>query len=156
MKKRRKKRKKSQQDFDLSSFLPESALSRSIADIRGYSVESRLTEFATPLVERIENLYYDKTLKEFNGEDIARLLIQEFEPDLIIPLALSRVHKDLDSEGYAHGHLSELLLKISAKTWSSYPLLWQATCHWVEKHKEELRSRRLRLHILDLHVEMPY
>lgn len=148
----RGKTKKTKAGFNLTGFIADSALSRSIAEIRGLSNESRSTEFATSVAERIEIICYDKKLKDLTGEDIAALLIQEFEADLIIPLALSRVHKDLDSEGYFPGHLAELLLKVSPETWAKNPLLWRSTTEWIESNRAELRSRNLKLQILDLHI----
>lgn len=81
------------------------------------------------------------------------MLIQTWEADLIISLALEAVGRNIQADGYWPGHLTELLLKIPASVWQKHPKLLKETVRFVNRNKPELRAKKLNLKILDLKID---
>lgn len=155
--KRRKSRKPpvTAEGFQIIRFISNDKLSQTIAEIRNWPPYSEMAKFgfATPLAQELYEISYNVKLANLSGEQIARMLIQTWEADLIIPLALEAVGRNLQAEGYWPGHLTELLLKTPVRVWQKHPKLLKETVRFVNENKPEMRAKRLNLKILDLKID---
>jgi len=96
------------------------------------------TEFHSSLVKKCHDLR-KKPLKEFEIEDFRILIGQNISLEILIPMAIDLLEKEILAEGdYYKGDLLNNVLKCEMKYWEENPKELKRICDTIEKKKEEI------------------
>ena len=95
-------------------------------------------EYHSNLVKTCHNLR-KKPLKGFEIEDFRILIGQNISLEILIPMAIDLLEKEILAEGdYYKGDLLSNVLKCEMKYWKENPKELKRICETIEKKKEEI------------------
>ena len=92
------------------------------------------------LTRKVYRIEYESKLRELDGEDLACMLGQQFSLELVVPLSLPLLEKDIMAAGYYEGHLVQAMTSIDPSFWRSHPALWAKLADLIEPHRPLLED----------------